>query len=464
MKARGANVREFVGRTFEQSVASACAAWEHELRNVTVSGKSETDKTVFYTALYHSCLAPVLYSDADGEYTNPDGTIVKAAGFTRYSTFSLWDTFRAAHPLYTLTQPQRVDDFVRSLLSHYDANGSLPVWELEAADTKCMIGNHAVSVIVEAYLKGFRGYDAEKAYDACRATLLKDLNGMNEYRRRGFVPADLEEESVSRTLEYAYDDWCMSRFAAATGRKDDEMFFLAASKNYRNLFDHDTKLMRPKLADGTWVTPFDPYALQKGTGRHYTEGDAAQWSWSVQHDVRGLIDLSGGKETFGKNLAHFFSSARRRDADQLADVTGLIGDYAHGNEPSHHIAYLFNWTADRHETARIVHRICRTMYTDKPDGLCGNEDCGQMSAWYIFSAMGFYPVDPVSLQFQFGTPLFDDVSIRLAGGKTFTVKAVRENAESILPSDITLNGRSLDRSYITFDEIQKGGTLVFHLK
>jgi predicted alpha-1,2-mannosidase len=458
------NMRELEGKKFEQAVLDAGEAWEKELRKFTVQGKSDADKSVFYTAIYHSCLAPVMYSDADGGFTNPDGSTMKAEGYTRYSTFSLWDTFRAAHPLYTLTQKKRVNDFIRSMLSHFDAAKNLPRWELEASDTDCMIGNHALPVIVEAYLKGIRGYDVQKAYAACRETLSRDSAGMKEYRRLGYVPADSIDESVSRTLEYAYDDWCMSHFAEALGKNEDAVIFLASSKNYRNLFDSETMLMRPKNSDGTWVTAFDPYAVKKGTGRHYTEGDAAQWTWSVFHDKEGIEKLFGGKKKLGDSLSKLFAADQTQRENQLADVTGLIGDYAHGNEPSHHVAYLFNWTDRQDETSRLVHRICSAFYTDKPDGLCGNEDCGQMSAWYIFSAIGFYPVDPVSLRYQLGTPRFDAAVIHLESGRDFTVRAIRNESSSIVPYKITLNGRVLDRRYITFDEIQSGGELMFYLR
>ncbi|MBN2651970.1 MAG: GH92 family glycosyl hydrolase [Spirochaetales bacterium] len=449
---------------FDEVRENAARAWEKELAKIKVDG-SEVRKTVFYTAMYHAFVAPNLYSDVDLAYTNPDGSVAYDDGTHRYSTFSLWDTYRAAHPLFVFTQPDLIRPFVNSMLAHYDVRGFLPIWELEANETFCMIGNHSIPVIVEAYLKGYKDFDVEKAYQACVKTANQDRKGLKEYRELGYVPYDAINESVSLTLEYAYNDFCVGAFAKALGKNEDAEIFFKRAQNYKNLFDEETKLMRPRHSNGTWLGNFDPLVHDVGGRRHYTEGNAWQYTWSVQHDVEGLISLYGSQEEFLKVFGHLFEIEEDIDeSKKLVDVTGLIGQYAHGNEPSHHAAFLFNWTSKAYRTQELTSQIVNQFYTDKPDGLPGNEDCGQMSAWFVFAALGFYPVDPVSMRYELTTPVLSQSEMTLPNGKVFTVTTDKNPEEYIYIDRIVLNGKQLDRLYITYEEIMSGGKLEFFLK
>lgn len=449
-------------RSFNQTKQEAESKWEAELSKIRIESASESDLKTFYGSLYHAYIAPNLISDADGRYREPDGSITQTEGYNRYSTFSLWDTFRATHPLFVLTQPEKTVDFVESLLDHYDQRGVLPVWELEANDNFCMVGNHAVPVIVEAWLKGIRGFDIEKAYEACKASLMQDFRSLDHYRELGYVPYDKEWESVSKTLEYAYNDWTMAKLASALGREEDAAYFEERSTFYRNTFDRETGLMRPRHSDGSWLDPFDPFTHKQGLTKHYTEGNAWQYNWFVPHDVEGLIGLYENPESFLAKLNQLFDfDASHASGKQLVDVTGLIGQYAHGNEPSHHVAYLYNWTDEPWRGQELINRVCSDFYSERPDGYCGNEDCGQMSAWYIFSAMGFYPVDPASATYQLGSPRLKRAEIELGGGKRFIMEAENAGAHAPYIQKVSLNGKLLDRLYITHEELISGGTLSF---
>ncbi len=405
--------------------------WNSRLSRIKVKGGTHDEQVCFYTALYRTMIAPTLYCDVDGTYRGADGKNHKADGWENYSTFSLWDTFRAAHPLFTLTTPERVDDMVNSFIAFYGEHGRLPVWNMWGSETDMMIGYHSVPVIAEAYLKGFRGFDAEKALAACVATANSDeYRGIGLYKNLGYVPYDVVDPynadnwAMSRTLEYAYDDYCIARMAEAMGHDSIATEFYRRAGNWRNQYNPATTFMQPRDSKGEFQPGFNPDEYTP----HICESNAWHYMWSVQHDIDGLINHMG-KEIFVQKLDSMFTYSPAENADLPIFSTGMIGQYAHGNEPSHHVAYLFNKTGEPEKTQKYVTQIMREMYRNTPDGLCGNEDCGQMSAWYIFSAMGFYPVDPVSGEYELGVPLFDEVSIELPDGKTFTILCHTERSE-----------------------------------
>lgn len=405
--------------------------WNSRLSRIKVKGGTHDEQVCFYTALYRTMIAPTLYCDVDGTYRGADGKNHKADGWSNYSTFSLWDTFRAAHPLFTLTTPERVDDMVNSFIAFYGEHGRLPVWNMWGSETDMMIGYHSVPVIAEAYLKGFRGFDAEKALAACVATANSDeYRGIGLYKNLGYVPYDVVDPynadnwAMSRTLEYAYDDYCIARMAEAMGHDSIATEFYRRAGNWRNQYNPTTTFMQPRDSKGEFQPGFSPDEYTP----HICESNAWHYMWSVQHDIDGLISHMG-KEIFVQKLDSMFTYSPAENADLPIFSTGMIGQYAHGNEPSHHVAYLFNKTGEPEKTQKYVTQIMREMYRNTPDGLCGNEDCGQMSAWYIFSAMGFYPVDPVSGEYELGVPLFDEVTIELPDGKTFTILCHTERSE-----------------------------------
>ena len=437
---------------FEQIRSEAKAKWNQYLSRIRIEGSREK-KDIFYTSMYHLFIQPNNIADVGQDVF--------------YSTLSLWDTYRAAHPLYTIVAPERVDGFVNSMLHQFDRQGFLPIWALWGHETYCMIANHAVPVIVDAYLKGFRGFDAERAYQAVKTSLTENHRGSpwEVYTKYGYYPFDLvKTESVSKTLESAYDDYCAAQFAKALGHDEDYRYFLKRSNFYRNLFDPDIKLMRGKDSSGKWRTPFNSFELSHAStsGGDYTEGNAWQYTWQVQHDVKGLISLMGGEDYFTHKLDSLFEMEQPKEGSGFVlDVTGLIGQYAHGNEPSHHVAYLYAMAGKPWKTQKLVHRICETEYQDKVDGLCGNDDCGQMSAWYIFSSMGFYPVNPCGGEYILGAPQLPKAIIALPGGKKFTVEAINLNDQNIYVQSVTLNGKKLDRNSIAQQDIMNGGTLTF---
>ena len=435
--------------------------WNSRLSRIKVKGGTHDEQVCFYTALYRTMIAPTLYCDVDGTYRGADGKNHKADGWENYSTFSLWDTFRAAHPLFTLTAPERVDDMVNSFIAFYGEHGRLPVWNMWGSETDMMIGYHSVPVIAEAYLKGFRGFDAEKALAACVATANNDeYRGIGLYKNLGYVPYDVVDPynadnwAMSRTLEYAYDDYCIARMAEAMGHDSIATEFYRRADNWRNQYNPATTFMQPRDSKGEFQPGFNPDDYTP----HICESNAWHYMWSVQHDIDGLINHMG-KEIFVQKLDCMFTYSPAENADLPIFSTGMIGQYAHGNEPSHHVAYLFNKTGEPEKTQKYVTQIMREMYRNTPDGLCGNEDCGQMSAWYIFSAMGFYPVDPVSGEYELGMPLFDEVSIELPDGKTFTVLCRFEQSKPT--ADAYLNGKRVEGTTITHRDITSGGILEF---
>lgn len=444
--ARGAHsniVAEAPHDSFERYLADAKSAWNKALKKIEISTGDIDEKTVFYTALYHSLLAPVVFSDVDGRYRGPDGVVHQCAeGHKHYSTFSTWDTYRAAHPLFTILEPAAAADMAQSLIDFGIQNGRLPVWNMWASETDMMIGYHSVPIIVDAILKKLPGIDAETALGECIRTARKDdYRSIGEYRRLGYVPCDKDSVwSLSKTLEYAYDDACIARLAEYIGNDSVYREFSQRAKNYINLYNPETGFMQPKRSDGSFTDTFDPQQYTEDI----CESNAWQYLWSVQHDIPGLIELLGGKTALEKKLDLFFSE-KADSASLPLFSTGMIGQYAHGNEPSHHVAYLYNYTNHPEKGREYLRQIMTTLYKNAPDGLCGNEDCGQMSAWYVLSSLGFYPLDPVSGEYEIGCPMFEFAKIHLNNGNTFNVcrKDLSNNSfRKIKHSDI-VNGRTI---------------------
>ncbi|MEY2739147.1 MAG: hypothetical protein RL259_1056 [Bacteroidota bacterium] len=397
---------------FDKVHQAAIALWNKELSKIEVTS-DDTDKlAIFYTALYHTMMQPNIAQDIDGKYRGRDNQIHTAEGFDYYSVFSLWDTFRGAHPLYTLIDKKRTSDYINTFIKQYEQGGRLPVWELASNETDCMIGYHSVSVIADAMAKGITGFDYEKAFEASKASAMRDVLGLDAYKKNGFISMDDEHESVSKTLEYAYDDWCIAQMAQLLNKKEEYAYFMQRSQNWKNLFDWETGFMRPKK-NGGWDKPFDP----REVNNNFTEGNSWQYSFFVPQDIEGLIQAHGGKDSFEAKLDALFNAESKTTGREQVDVTGLIGQYAHGNEPSHHMAYLYNYVGKPEKTAAKVHYILNEFYKNTPDGLIGNEDCGQMSAWYVLSAMGIYAVTPGMEKWESNVPLFDSITLKDANGK-----------------------------------------------
>ncbi|MDP4174526.1 MAG: GH92 family glycosyl hydrolase [Bacteroidota bacterium] len=442
---------------FEAVKKKADNEWEKQLSLIKTESKDKETKTVFYTALYHSLLNPNTFSDENGSYMGMDRKIHPNNNFTMYTTFSLWDIFRGLNPLFSIIERDKELDIVKTLIAKYDESGLLPVWELMANETGTMPGYHANPMIADAYSKGITGFDANKALEAMKKSAMQDHLGLDSYKQMGYITSDLENESVSKTLEYAYDDWCIAKMAKALGKDDDYKYFIERAQYYKNLFDKSTSLMRAKK-NGKWFEPFDPFSVSG----NYTEANAWQYSFFVPQDISGLMKLMGGVEQFRNKLDELFTNDPKLTGHFQADITGLIGQYAQGNEPSHHMAYLYNYAGQPWKTQERIHQILTTMYNSKPDGLCGNEDCGQMSAWYVLSAMGFYPVCPGETNYAIGTPLFNSVTIK-AGNKNFVIKANNLSDKNFYIQSATLNGKKYDYSYIDQSDIMKGGELVFEM-
>ncbi len=448
---------EITDWNFKKIKDQAREIWNKELAKIEVKGGSVKQQRIFYTALYHSFLTPNLYTDVDGRYRGTDLEIHQAEGFTNYTVFSLWDTYRAAHPLYILVQQERTSDFVHTMLAQYENGGILPMWEFAGNYTQCMIGYHAVPVIADAYIKGIRDFDTEKALAAMLHSAEHTQLGLDAYQKYGFIPLDKEHESVSKTLEYAYDDWTIAQFAEAIGNDEIYRKYLVRAQFYKNIFDAESGFMRPKM-NGSWKKPFDPREVDF----NYTEANAWQYSFYVPQDITGLMDLLGGQEAFVAKLDLLFEETSKTTGRNQVDITGLIGQYAHGNEPSHHMAYLYNYASHPWKTQQRVHHILNEMYADVPDGLSGNEDCGQMSAWYVLSSMGFYPVTPASNLYAIGTPLFPEAIIH-AGNEPFVIKANHVSETNFYIQSATLNGQKHTKSYITHNDIMNGGELILEM-
>jgi predicted alpha-1,2-mannosidase len=442
------------------------AKWNELFSRVQVSGTDEQKKN-FYTSLYHLYIQPNDIADTDGRYRGANDSVNTASSGSYYSTMSLWDTYRAAHPLYTILLPEKVNGFVETMVAHSKVQGFLPIWTLWGKENFCMIANHAIPVVVDAYLKGFRGVDPEEIFKAVKTSLtVNHLNSdWDTYTKYGYYPFDIVEmESVSKTLESVYDDYCAAQMAKAMGKTEDYEYFSKRADFYRNLFDPETKLMRGKDSKGNWRTPFNSFSLSHAfsSGGDYTEGNSWQYTWHVQHDVEGLIGLMGGNEAFTLKLdSLFFLDPGAESTGFVSDVTGLIGQYAHGNEPSHHVAYLYSLAEKPWKTQELIREIFDRFYLGKPDGLCGNDDCGQMSAWYIFSSMGFYPVDPVSGEYVLGAPQIPKVELTLPEGKKFVMEALNLSNENKYVQSIELNGQIHTGKSISHKDIMNGGRLVF---
>ena len=449
---------EIGNKNFEQIKNEAKATWEKQLEKIVIESNNIDYKINFYTALYHTMIAPNLYQDVDGRYRGMDLEIHQTTDFDYYTVFSLWDTYRAAHPLYTLIEQERTTDFINTFLAKYDEGGIMPIWDLSANYTDCMIGYHSVSVIADAYLKGIRGFNAEKAFEAMKFSAMQNKLGLQSYKKNGFIAVEEESESVSKTLEYAYDDWTIAQMGLALNKPEDYTYFIKRAQNYKNVFDPETKFMRGRFRN-TWFGPFDPYEVNF----NYTEANAWQYSFYVPQDISGFTKLLGGKLVLEKQLDDLFSAKKETAGRNQADITGLIGQYAHGNEPSHHMAYLYNFVNKPYKTQEKVRQILTELYKNDPDGISGNEDCGQMSAWYVFSSLGFYPVTPGSNEYIIGTPLFEKATINLENNNEFTIITKNLSEENKYIASATLNDKPLTRSFITHEEIINGGILVFNM-
>lgn len=451
---------------FDGVRAQAKQEWTQALSVLDIEAPEHARRSA-YTALYHTLLGPTLFMDADGQYRGSDNAVHQAKGYTNYSTFSLWDTYRALHPLLTLVQPEkRNSDFVNSMLAHHEHSpyGMLPVWSFHGLEDWCMIGYHAVPVIADAYVKGIRGFDADKALKAMVETAnYGPYDGIAQYRELGYVPIDEEGEAASKTLEYAFDDWTIARMAQAMGKADVAATFDKRAGNWRNAFDKDTGFMRARKRDGSFRTPFDPSA--SGYGTDYTEGNAWQYSWYVPQDVAGLAAAHGGSDKLLARLDEVFNAKVDPSIfEHMEDITGLIGWYAHGNEPSHHVAYLYSYAGQPWRTQARLKQIMDTQYADRPDGLAGNDDVGQMSAWYVFTALGFYPVAPGSGEYILGRPFLPKTAMRLPNGKTFTIVADGLDDKHTYVGSVSLNGKPLQRTFLRHDEILAGGELRFSMQ
>ena len=448
------------GWDFDGVRAQAVAAWNLELGKIDIDTDNEDDLTVFYTALYHTMVAPSVFNDVCGEYRGADGQ-VHEGNFTNYTTLSLWDTYRAAHPLQTLIHPEKQHDIAQALLHIFEQQGKLPVWHLMGNETDCMVGNPAIPVLADLVLKGF-DVDPQDALRAMVTSAMLDERSMGLLKQYGYIPFDLEpeKETVARGLEYALADWCIARVANLVGDKENEAYFLERSKSYRHFFDRDLKFMRGKDSKGNFrdSKDFDPLST-KHRNDDYCEGNAWQYTWLVPHDVQGLIDLFGGKKAFVAKLDSLFIVEGDLGDEASPDVSGLIGQYAHGNEPSHHILYMYNYVGQQWKAARLIRRVLREQYRNDLDGLSGNEDVGQMSAWYVLSSIGLYQEEPAGGKYMIGSPLFNEARINVGNGKTFTVRAVNNSDENIYVQSATLNGKRYRKNYIDYRDIVAGGTL-----
>jgi predicted alpha-1,2-mannosidase len=459
------NLAEIPDWNFDRVRSQAAGDWQQELGKIRING-SENQKRVFYTSLYHTFLSPITYMDVDGQYRGLDQNIHQASGFTNYTIFSLWDTYRALHPLLTLIQSARTGDMIRSMLAHYDqsVHHLLPVWSHYANENWCMIGYHAVPVIADAYLKGIRGFDAEKAFEACvSSATYGPYDGLSAYMELGYVPASSNTSSASKTLEYAYDDFSLAAFARALGKTEPAALFTRRARSFERVFDLQTGFARARNADGSWATPFDPLDTHDPS---FIEGNAWNYSFYVPHDVARLIELMGGSQRFTERLDALFTMelpekyyARTEDIEKV----GLIGNYVHGNEPSHHVPYLYCYAGSPWKTQEKIHLITRTMYRDAPDGLCGNDDCGQMSAWYIFSALGFYPVCPGTNEYVIGSPCIPEAAISLGEGKQLTMKALGLSQQNIYIQSVELNGKPWNKTYLRHEDLVQGGEIIFRM-
>lgn len=450
---------ELSGWDFEKTIADAKAAWNKELNKVKVYTTDEASKKIFYTSLYHTLFAPSEFCDVNGDYYGADKQMHKGEGFVNYTTFSLWDTYRAAQPLMTILHPEKMSDIINTMLHIHQQQGKLPVWHLMGCETNCMVGNPGVPVVADAILKDIKGFDPELAFKALKESSMLPERGMEHRIEYGFIPADKMTEAIAYDMEYAIADWAVAQAAQKLGKQEDYEYFLKRSKSYKNYFDASTGFMRGKMLDGSWRTPFSPYASSHRED-DYCEGNAWQYTWLVPHDVEGLVECFGSKEVFVNKLDSLFLANGDMGEASSPDISGLIGQYAHGNEPSHHTVYLYTLVGQPWKTADRIKEILHTMYTDQPDGLSGNEDVGQMSAWYILSSFGFYQVEPAGGKFVFGYPNFDKVEIAVPAGK-FVIERENKGQQNNYIQGIVLNGTEYKKPWIEYADIMKGGELKF---
>ncbi|WP_245964634.1 GH92 family glycosyl hydrolase [Rufibacter immobilis] len=447
---------------FNQIVREADDNWNKELQKIRIETTDKAQARTFYTALYHTMMAPSIFNDHNGDYRGTDKKVYPKANFTNLTTFSLWDTYRAAHPLYTILQVNRVNDMVNSMLAIYQQQGKLPVWHLMGNETNTMVGYSGVPVVADAIMKGFDGFDKKLAYEAMKATALGNEFGLRKVKELGFIPADDEVESVAKGLEYAISDWCIALVAKKLGKEEDYQYFSTRGKNYQNYFDKQTRFMRGRISQDSWRTPFDPFKSEHRKD-DYAEGNSWQYTWLVPQDVEGLVNLMGGPKPFALKLDSLFKIQGDMGEGASNDITGLIGQYAHGNEPSHHITYLYLYVGQPWKTAEHVRFIMQHMYTDKPDGIIGNEDVGQMSSWYILSTLGFYPVNPANGAYVFGSPAVKQAVLQLPNGKKLKISAPLSSQENIYIQSVTLNGKPYTKTYILHKDLMQGGTLFFEM-
>ncbi|WP_233379892.1 GH92 family glycosyl hydrolase [Maribellus sp. CM-23] len=451
---------------FEQTKQETQKKWNAELSKINVETQTPEQKETFYTALYHTMLSPIVYEDVDGKYRGLDQNIYESDGFTNYTIFSLWDTYRALHPLFNIIQPERSNDMVKSMLAHYDqsVHGMLPIWSHYANENWCMVGYHSVSVLADAVAKGVTDADLSKLIDAATSTAsVKYFGGLDSYMKLGYVSENVSSYSVSQTLEYAYDDWCIAQLAKKAGNEEVYSNYMGRSKSYLNVFDPESNYMRPKMSDGTWRKMFDPFDTH---GQGFIEGNALNYGLYVPHEIDDMIELMGGKDKFPQHLDMIFTKEiEDKYIEKNEDITrdGIIGNYVHGNEPGHHIPYLYNWTNQPWKTQSRVRMILDSMYSNAENGLCGNDDAGQMSAWYVFSALGFYPVLPGSEEYAIGSPLVSNATINLGNGKRFTIKTVNQGKENVYIQKIELNGNELIANTLQHSDITEGGTITFFM-
>jgi predicted alpha-1,2-mannosidase len=459
--------REIPAWDFAGVRQAAHNAWQRELSKIAIEGADPKQREIFYTALYHSMQAPTLFDDTDGQYRGMDGTVHRLTGGAHnYTTFSLWDTYRAAHPLYTLIEPERLPDMVNTLVRMSEESpAGMPVWPLQGKETGTMTGYHSASVIAEACVKGIKGIDYARAYGPLRKRALEDdFRGLAYFRKLGYIPSDKVSESATRSLEYSYDAWAVAQVAHSLGKMDDYRLLLAQSKNYRNLFDKKVGFIRPKLESGQWAEGFDPTAT--GTTkkwRDFTESNSWQGTWAAQHEPEAYIELLGSPDAFVQKLDALFNQKVEIKGEVPADMTGLVGMYAHGNEPSHHVAYLYNYAGAAYKTQDRVRDLLDHQYDNQPDGLSGNEDCGQMSAWYVISALGFYAVNPASGNYVFGSPLFTKATIELGANRHLVVEVKRNSPSDKYIQSVTLNGKAYDKIWFSHQAVARGGSLVFKM-
>jgi predicted alpha-1,2-mannosidase len=458
---------EVPGWDFDEVRRAANASWERELAKITIETTRADHRKIFYTAFYHSMVAPTLFSDVDGQYRGMDLKIHQLSeGAKHYSTYSLWDTYRALHPLYTLVQTERLADVLNTMILMAEQSpAGVPVWPLQAVETGCMIGYHSAAVLAEAYAKEIRGVDYAKAYPLWRKRAMEDdYRGLGYYRKMGFIPCDLEEEAVSKTLEYAYDDWAVAHLARAAGAEDDYKLLLARSRNYKNTFDGPITFMRGKMADGEWAEPFDPRGMgHSKKWRDFTESNSWQATFLNQHDLFEYMKLFGGEKGFAEKLDALFNQSSELPPDAPPDIAGMVGQYAHGNEPSHHVAYLYAYAGEHYKTQARVRMLLEKMHHNDPDGVAGNEDCGQMSAWYVLSALGFYAVDPVSGNYVLGGPLFDSACIQVGNGKALVIETVGNGQGKPYVQSVTWNGKPYSKSWFSHAQIAQGGKFVIEM-